>query len=123
MTLMSASTGSGSARSGLADIKRAETDRNFSSLVDNIGVALAGLGDHDRAIEQFNLALANNREYRNRFREALNLLHIGDSLSASGDRRAALGHWKESLQIYTELGMPEADEVRSRMPSGPGSRQ
>jgi tetratricopeptide (TPR) repeat protein len=99
----------------LADTKHSYTDRIFSSSVDNLGVALAGLGDHNGAIEQFKLALANNREYRYRFREALNLLHIGDSLDAIGDQHSALDHWKASLEIYTELGMPEADEARARI--------
>lgn len=48
----------------LAYIRHSETDRTFSVLIDNLGLAHAGLGDHETAIEHFRLALECNRRYR-----------------------------------------------------------
>ena len=42
---------------------------------------------------------------------------------ATSDFAQARGHWEEALARYTDLGAPQAEQVRARlsMPSGPGS--
>ena len=43
---------------------------------------------------------------------------LGRACRAFGDELQARRHWEQALAIYTELGVPEAAEVRGRLSSG-----
>ncbi len=40
---------------------------------------------------------------------------LADSLHAAGEEEQARCHWQQALALYTHLGAPEADQVRSRL--------
>ena len=40
---------------------------------------------------------------------------LGRAAQASGDAERARRHWRRALSLYTELGAPEADQVRARL--------
>jgi hypothetical protein len=40
-----------------------------------------------------------------------------------GDLRQARRHWREALSLYTELGAPEAEEVRAKLAAGTPTRR
>jgi DNA-binding SARP family transcriptional activator/Tfp pilus assembly protein PilF len=49
---------------------------------------------------------------------------LGHACHAAGDLDEAHRHWQQALAIYTELGVPEADQVRAQLaPAANGRRQ
>jgi hypothetical protein len=40
---------------------------------------------------------------------------LATAYQADGDLPDARSHWQEALDIYTDLGAPEADQVRARL--------
>jgi DNA-binding SARP family transcriptional activator/Tfp pilus assembly protein PilF len=84
--------------------------------------ALNGLGDvllatgqpelasssHTAAID---LACQNGETYQ----QALAHRGLGNVRLAVGDAAGAGEHWQQALTLFTELGAPEADEIRARM--------
>ncbi|SDN37840.1 DNA-binding transcriptional activator of the SARP family [Allokutzneria albata] len=57
-------------------------------------------------------ALAVHRETGHRPGEARTLRVIGQALFVAGDRAGALEHWERAVEMFAEMGMPEADGVR-----------
>jgi len=43
------------------------------------------------------------------------LIHLGDSLLATGNRQEALAAWREALAILEAIHGPDPDRVRSRI--------
>jgi tetratricopeptide (TPR) repeat protein/transcriptional regulator with XRE-family HTH domain len=78
-----------------------------------LGVALAGLDRPDAALEQLRLALAVFRAVRDRVWEARTLREQGRVLAATGELHEARSRWQQALDRFTELGSPEATEVRA----------
>ncbi len=74
---------------------------------------LAGQPDHARAWYAAALELATQTGMR--YEQA----HAHDGLargfSAAGDVRLARRHWQEALTIFTDIGAPEADQVRAEL--------
>jgi tetratricopeptide (TPR) repeat protein len=84
------------ALNGLGDVRRA------------MGDADAGLGHHRSA-----LILA--RRLGDRFHLARALDGIAQARHGAGDTTAARRHWTNALAIFTEMGVPEADQVRANL--------
>jgi DNA-binding SARP family transcriptional activator/tetratricopeptide (TPR) repeat protein len=81
-----------------------------------------GLGELSRATgpagdgrSWFESALDVARDIGDRFEEARALTGLGDLDAAGGERTAAGDRWGAALAIFADLGVPEADEVRSRL--------
>jgi DNA-binding SARP family transcriptional activator/tetratricopeptide (TPR) repeat protein len=89
--------------------------RNLSFVLRNIGAAHAGMGEHETALDYFRQALAVNRYFSSRRLEASVLVSIGDSLTVLDRTTEARDHWTQALDIFTDLGAPEATEVRARL--------
>jgi DNA-binding SARP family transcriptional activator/tetratricopeptide (TPR) repeat protein len=71
------------------------------------GAATEAIAHHEQA-----LALA--RELVEPREEARAHRGLGHAVRAAGGSRGAVrAHWQRALEVYTELGRPEADEVRS----------
>ena len=71
--------------------------------------------DQDRAglaIHQAEQALSVHRETGHRLGEARTLLLLGLALRQIGRAKAALPHWRQALALFTEVGAPDADQVR-----------
>jgi tetratricopeptide (TPR) repeat protein len=43
---------------------------------------------------------------------------LARSHHAAGDPAQALDHWREALALYSELGTPEADQIRAQLAAG-----
>jgi DNA-binding SARP family transcriptional activator len=83
--------------------------------------ALAGIHldqDHpDQAIRHAQQALAIHRETGHRLGEARTLVVLGLALERIGHREAALPQWQEALAVFSDIGTPNADQVRDLLQS------
>ncbi|GII79053.1 hypothetical protein Sru01_40350 [Sphaerisporangium rufum] len=84
-------------------------------------------GDPGAAIEHARRAVDVHGRIRHRLGEARALVRLGNAFGHGPDRapQAAVDHWRQALAIFTDLGTPEADQVRSLIdragrPSGAG---
>ncbi|WP_255950780.1 tetratricopeptide repeat protein [Streptomyces odontomachi] len=82
---------------------------------DSLGAAHHALRRTARAVACYEQAIARYRQLGNRYHEADSLIHLGETHEASGDRDAALAHWKLALEILDELHHGRADEIRARL--------
>lgn len=72
------------------------------------GEASLALRGHLEALE---LVVASGERYE----EARSRACLGDAYSELGDRDRARDHWRHALEIYREIGVPRADEVRAKL--------
>ena len=90
-------------------IARECTDRGVESRVLNsLGSLACARGEPAEAAELF----------RNALEIATETSCVGDQASAHrglGDATGEREHWQRALALYTEMGVPEADEVRARL--------
>ena len=80
-----------------------------------LGGLLVDLGRPGDALDHHRRALAEAArvDYRCGRADALN--GIGLAQAALGDVRTAREHWRQALELYAELRVPEADGVRARL--------
>jgi tetratricopeptide (TPR) repeat protein len=68
----------------------------------------------DQAAFQARQALAVHRETGYRLGAARTLVVLGLALRrGSRHRQAALRHWQQALALFTDIGSPDAEEVRN----------
>jgi tetratricopeptide (TPR) repeat protein len=82
---------------------------------DSLGYIYHHVGRHQQAIECYQEALRLFRVSGNRYSEAICLSYLGDVQDAVGAADAARLAWKDALNILSELGHPDADEVRAKL--------
>jgi len=85
------------------------------STVNSLGETLQALGRSREARERHEAALTKSRECGNRYEEARALTGIAEALRTAGDSESARRHWRAALAVYTEIDVPEADDVRLRL--------
>ncbi len=102
-------------REALALCRRQGLRLYEGDLLNNLAESHAELRLIDEALTCYRSALTVTRECGNRDIQARALDGIGTILHTTGHPREAQEHWQEALAIYTELGMPQAEEVRTRL--------
>jgi len=87
--------------------------------------ALNGLGEAYLAIQQpeeartaHSRALDLASQSGDKSEQARARTGLARSHHAAGDPAAALDHWHEALALYSELGTPEADQIRAQLAVG-----
>ncbi len=75
----------------------------------------ADLQRYPEAVEHYRRALAGYRAVGDRAGEAKALAGTGSALRAIGRTGDAVAAWRQALAIYTDLGAPEADDLRARL--------
>ena len=97
-------------------IAREGGDRNGEFEAHNgLGEALRATGQPEQALthHQHAAALAVELDQRHDHARALDgIAHAHDDL---GHRDQARQHWQQALEIFTELGTPEADQIREHL--------
>jgi tetratricopeptide (TPR) repeat protein len=92
-------------------IFRALGDRSGQADAHNgLGETLHAAGRPEQARAQHHDALALASQIGDRYQQAR-------AHHASGDSDQARHHWQHALTIYTELGVPDADQVRAKLAS------
>jgi tetratricopeptide (TPR) repeat protein len=90
-------------------------DRNSESeVLNDLGETCLAMGSADQAVAHHESALALAREVHVRPQEARAHNGIAHAL-CSTDPPAARDHWRRALDIYLEIGVPEADDIRRRL--------
>jgi len=79
------------------------------------GETLSGAGQTQRSAAQHESALKKAQITGDRYEQARALNGLAHARQADGDHDTARRFWQDALAIYTEIGVPEADIVRSRL--------
>lgn len=85
-----------------------------ASALNGLGDAMLALGDTTAAIEHYDTALGVAAGAGGRDQEARAHAGLSDAHRQAGDGENACLHHERALALYQELGMPEAEELRSR---------
>jgi hypothetical protein len=75
------------------------------------------LGRVGHAIACFEDSLTTFRQIGFRYGEGYALRGLGSALQAAQDEHAALNAWQDALQVFTEIGASEADDVQRLLAS------
>jgi tetratricopeptide (TPR) repeat protein/transcriptional regulator with XRE-family HTH domain len=78
-----------------------------------LGETLLATGQSEQARAEFTAAQALAGQIGNKYEQARALAGLGHASRAAGLLGQARQHWQRALTLYTELGTPEADEIRS----------
>ena len=78
-----------------------------------LGLIYLDLRRFEEAADHFQQALAISREFRDRHHAARILHSLGEALRAMDQLPEARESWLEALNIFDDLGAPEATEVRA----------
>ncbi len=74
-----------------------------------------GIGHYDIALDYYSHALTLAREIGYLYEQARVLEGIADTLLRTRRREAARIHWRQALDLFQQLGAPEAEAVRIRL--------
>ena len=91
-----------------------ERETGIRALLD-LGDALHAAGRPDEALERHRAALALAGQTADMYALARALAAIAAVLRDTGETDGARQHWEQALALYTELGMPQTDEVRRQL--------
>jgi len=83
------------------------------STLTNLGRANRRLGRLDEALARQRESMALSESMDDRYYRAEAMRELGATLLDMGDEPGAAAHWRSALRLFTELGVPDADEVRS----------
>jgi DNA-binding SARP family transcriptional activator/Tfp pilus assembly protein PilF len=83
--------------------------------LNGVGEALVAAGRPEQARAQHRDALALASRIGDRYQRARAHDGLAHAHHASGDPRQARHHWQHALTLYTELGVPDAGQVRARL--------
>ena len=72
-------------------------------------------GDHEQAVRYYREAHTLSLAVGDQWGAARVLVHLGDTLAAMGEAGAARECWRQAHAVLSELGSPEADDLRARM--------
>jgi tetratricopeptide (TPR) repeat protein len=86
-----------------------------TEILNRIGRAKCAAGDHSGARDAHHDALSLAREYGDRLEEANALHGLGRVARATDHPAAALTHWHQALELYTALGVSDADRLRAEL--------
>ena len=101
-------------------IRRGLRDRwGEASSLRNLGRIHGDVGRFEEALDCSQHSLEIERASGHRWGEALSLEVLGHALLHVDGMEAARPYWEEALQIFTELGAPQAEEVRARLAENP----
>jgi DNA-binding SARP family transcriptional activator len=81
----------------------------------SLAEALHGGGQPADARAQLAEAIRLSGETGNTYHQASAHRELAESHHSSGQHEQARYHWQQALVLYTELGAPEADEVRAQL--------
>jgi DNA-binding SARP family transcriptional activator/Tfp pilus assembly protein PilF len=88
---------------------------------DSLGYIHRLAGDHAQAISCYRQAAAMFAEVADRYEQSVTLTSLGDTCHAAGQPGPAHDAWQQALALLDDLGHPDADALRARLPR-PGGR-
>jgi DNA-binding SARP family transcriptional activator/Tfp pilus assembly protein PilF len=100
---------------GLAFYREVGDKGSEADALNDMGEALSATGHHDQAIDRHTAAAALATQIDDRYEQARAHNGLGNAYHATGDPDRARQHWQHALALFTELSMPQAAELRSRL--------
>lgn len=85
-----------------------------ASTTHSIGALLITMGRPSEAMDYLQRALKICQDSNLSYGEGMTLASLGDCYQATGKRADALAAWQRAYDILSDLGVPEASEVRDR---------
>ena len=89
--------------------------------LDGLGEALLAGGRAAEACARHSAALELARQLDDRYEQARAHAGLGHAHQALGDLGQAVRCWQQALALYTDLGTPEAEQIRARLTAVAGS--
>jgi DNA-binding SARP family transcriptional activator/Tfp pilus assembly protein PilF len=86
-----------------------------AEVLNGLGEVCLAAGRSGQATEEHAAALGLASQLGDKYEQARAHNGLAHSHHADDDPRQAHHHWKEALALYTELGTPEADQVRVQL--------
>jgi DNA-binding SARP family transcriptional activator/tetratricopeptide (TPR) repeat protein len=81
----------------------------------SLGRVLLTTGQPDHARAEYATALGLARQTGDKYQQAQAHHGLGQACYADGDPGEARHHWQQALEMFTELGTPEAGQVRAEI--------
>ncbi|MEH1123171.1 AfsR/SARP family transcriptional regulator [Micromonospora sp. CPCC 206061] len=88
---------------------------SMADVWDTLAHAHRGLGQYQRAIDCYQQAIDWNRRFGGGINEANRLTRLGEVHETVGDIEAARQSWQQALEIFADVGHPEAGNLRKRL--------
>ena len=88
--------------------------------LNGLGEILLATGQAGQARTRHTTALGLARYIGDKHQQARAHNGLGHACHATGDLGQARSHWQEALGLYTELGVPEAGQVRAQLAAADG---
>jgi len=89
-----------------------------ANTLNGLGELFLAVGRPDDCRAHHTMALGEARDIGDRYEQARAYDGLARASQAEGAADEAERHWKLALAIYTQLGTPEADQVREQMAAG-----
>ena len=86
------------------EILRQKRERSLGIAYGNMGEAHNELAEYERGLDLSQDALNINREFKDEFEEARNLLNMGSACCHSGRLKKSIEYCEKSAQIFTKIG-------------------
>jgi len=102
-------------REALSMYREMGSSSNEADVLNILGGAFLAIGRPGDAKAQHAAALHLGDQVGDKYRQALAHQGLGGACRASGDPEGARRHWQQALDLFTELGTPEADQVRAQL--------
>ncbi|WNV90855.1 BTAD domain-containing putative transcriptional regulator [Umezawaea sp. Da 62-37] len=96
-------------------------DDSYSAAINltGLGALYSGMGRWDEACGVLLEALELSRSSGDRYNQAVTLSRLGDVAEGGGDHTGADAYRRRALDVFAELGVPEAHELRAKLVAAP----
>ena len=102
-------------RQALALARESGNRDDEADALNGLGEVLLGTGQPGRARVHHAAALDLAAQIGGNYQQARAHDGLGRGFHATGDDSQARDHWQQALTLYTDLGAPEADQVRAQL--------
>jgi tetratricopeptide (TPR) repeat protein len=107
-------------RRALAMFREMGDRSSEAQALNSLGDVLITTGQPGDARAQNAAALGLAGQVGDRYEQARAHYGLARACDADGDPGQAVRHWRRALDMYTELGAPEADQIRARLAAADG---
>jgi DNA-binding SARP family transcriptional activator/tetratricopeptide (TPR) repeat protein len=105
-------------RQALALFREVGDQHGETTTLFSLAEALHGAGQPAAARAELETALWLAGQTGNTYQQASAHRDLAESHHCAGQDEQARGHWQQALDLYADLGAPEADQVQSRLSAG-----
>ncbi len=105
----------GHQQQALARFRETGDQSSEAQVLNGLGEVFFATGQPDHSSAWHTTALGLASQIGDKYEQARAHAGLGRAHHAAGNAGQARGHWQQALALYTELGAPEADQVRAQL--------